>query len=133
VWVKFHFRTQQGIQNLTDAEAESLIASDRESHGRDLLTAIDSGDFPRWTLFIQVMNEDQRAATNTIRSTSQRFEGVAGALRGDSRFASGGDAKVIADIAKRHFGGYPAMFEHHGWPERGSNMMRKAQTRVAET
>ena len=59
VWVKFHFKTQQGIQNLTDAEAESLIASDRESHGRDLLTAIDSGDFPRWTLFIQVMTEDE--------------------------------------------------------------------------
>jgi catalase len=46
-WVKFHFRTQQGVQNLTNAEAESLIASDRETHGRDLLTAIDSGDFPR--------------------------------------------------------------------------------------
>ena len=59
VWVKFHFKTQQGIKNLTDAEAESLIASDRESHGRDLLTAIDSGDFPRWTLFIQVMTEDE--------------------------------------------------------------------------
>jgi catalase len=36
-WVKFHFRTQQGIQNLTDAEAESPIASDRETHGRDLV------------------------------------------------------------------------------------------------
>jgi catalase len=59
VWVKFHFKTQQDIKNLTDAEAESLIASDRESHGRDLLTAIDSGDFPRWTLFIQVMTEDE--------------------------------------------------------------------------
>ena len=36
-----------------------LIAKDRESHGRDLLTAIDAGDFPRWTLFIQVMTEAQ--------------------------------------------------------------------------
>jgi catalase len=59
VWVKFHFRTQQGIENLTDAEAELLIASDRETHGRDLLKAIDSGDFPRWKLFIQVMTEEQ--------------------------------------------------------------------------
>jgi catalase len=59
VWVKFHFRTQQGIANLTDAEAEALVAKDRESHGRDLLNAIDSGDFPRWTLFIQVMTEAQ--------------------------------------------------------------------------
>src|SRR5207245_1842442 len=53
VWVKFHFRTQQGIQNLTDAEAAAVVAKDRESNGRDLLTAIDGGDFPRWTLFIQ--------------------------------------------------------------------------------
>jgi catalase len=59
VWVKFHFRTQQGIQNLTDAEAEALVASDRETHGRDLLQAIDSGEFPRWTLFIQVMTEQE--------------------------------------------------------------------------
>src|ERR1700750_960340 len=59
IWVKFHFRTQQGIANLTDAEAEALVAKDRESHGRDLLNAIEAGDFPRWTLFIQVMTEAQ--------------------------------------------------------------------------
>jgi catalase len=59
VWVKFHFRTQQGIENLTDEEAAALIADDRESHGRDLLNAIDSGNFPRWTLSIQVMTDDQ--------------------------------------------------------------------------
>src|SRR5437016_5301826 len=59
IGVKFHFRTQQGIANLTDAEAEALVAKDRESNGRDLLTAIDAGDFPRWTLFIQVMTEAQ--------------------------------------------------------------------------
>ena len=57
--MKFHFRTQQGIANLTDAEAEAVVAKDRESHGRDLLTAIDGGNFPRWTLLIQVMTEDQ--------------------------------------------------------------------------
>jgi catalase len=59
VWVKFHFRTQQGIQNLTDAEAEAVVARDRETHGRDLLTAIDGASFPRWTLSVQVMTEDQ--------------------------------------------------------------------------
>src|SRR6201987_1860487 len=59
VWVKFHFRTRQGIQNFTDEEAAALIAKDRESHGRDLFTAIEGGDFPRWTLFIQVMTEAQ--------------------------------------------------------------------------
>jgi len=62
VWVKFHFRTQQGIQNLTDAEAEAQIAKDRDSHGRDLFDAIEAGDFPRWTLFIQVMTDGQAKA-----------------------------------------------------------------------
>ncbi|MBN1537388.1 MAG: catalase [Anaerolineales bacterium] len=58
-WVKFHWVCQQGIKNLTDAEAEALVGKDRESHQRDLLEAIDRGDFPRWTLFIQVMTEAQ--------------------------------------------------------------------------
>lgn len=62
VWVKFHFRTQQGVQCLTDEEAAALIAQDRESHGRDLLGSIERGDFPRWTLFIQVMTEAQAKA-----------------------------------------------------------------------
>jgi catalase len=59
VWVKFHFRSQQGIQNVTDAEAATIIANDRESHGRDLLNAIHNDDFPRWTLYIQVMTDAQ--------------------------------------------------------------------------
>jgi catalase len=62
VWVKFHFRTQQGIQNLTESEAAALVANDRESHGRDLLNAIEHGDFPRWTMFIQVMTDEQARA-----------------------------------------------------------------------
>jgi catalase len=59
VWVKFHLRTQQGIKNLTDQEAEAIVAKDRESHQRDLLESIAKGDFPRWTMFIQVMTEEQ--------------------------------------------------------------------------
>src|SRR5438445_4858650 len=51
-WVKFHLRTQQGIQNLTDAEAAELVGRDRESAQGDLLNAIDNGDFPRWKLQI---------------------------------------------------------------------------------
>ena len=43
------------------------------------------------------------------------------------------DAAAIADIAKAKYGDYAALFEAHGWPERGSNMMRKVQTRVMET
>jgi catalase len=57
-WVKFHFRSQQGIENLTDEAAAAVVANDRESNGRDLLEAIERGDFPRWTLFIQVMTEE---------------------------------------------------------------------------
>ncbi|MGL5122028.1 MAG: catalase [Plesiomonas shigelloides] len=56
-WVKFHFRTQQGIKNLTDAEAAAIVANDRESFQRDLLESIDKGDFPRWTLYVQIMEE----------------------------------------------------------------------------
>ncbi|MFA7640330.1 MAG: catalase [Candidatus Cloacimonadaceae bacterium] len=56
-WVKFHWVSQQGIKNLTDAEAEAIIACDRESHQRDLFESIEKKDFPRWKLFIQVMTE----------------------------------------------------------------------------
>ena len=56
-WVKFHLKTQQGIRNLTDQEAEAIVGKDRESHQRDLLESIDRGDFPRWTVFIQIMPE----------------------------------------------------------------------------
>lgn len=59
IWVKFHFRSQQGIENLTDEEAAAVVSNDRESNGRDLLAAIEHGDFPRWTLCIQVMTEEQ--------------------------------------------------------------------------
>ena len=55
VWVKFHLRTQQGIKNLTDQEAEAVVAKDRESSQRDLFDSIAKGDFPRWTMYIQVM------------------------------------------------------------------------------
>ncbi len=60
-WVKFHFRTQQGIKNLTDAEAEKVIGKCRESHQRDLYDSIEKKDFPRWTMFIQVMPEAEAA------------------------------------------------------------------------
>ncbi|MCU1758798.1 catalase [Pseudomonas sp. 14P_8.1_Bac3] len=58
-WVKFTFKSQQGIQNLSDAEAQTLIGQDRESHHRDLYDSIEAGDFPRWTFYIQVMSEAQ--------------------------------------------------------------------------
>ena len=57
VWVKFHLKTQQGIRNLTDEEAEVLVGKDRESHQRDLFESIEKGDFPKWNMKIQVMQE----------------------------------------------------------------------------
>lgn len=56
-WVKMHFRTQQGIENLTDAEAEAIIAKDRESNQKDLYDAIEKGDFPKWKMYVQIMPE----------------------------------------------------------------------------
>ncbi len=57
-WVKFHWVTQQGIKNLSNEEAEAIIAKDRESHQRDLFDAINRGDFPRWKLYFQIMTEE---------------------------------------------------------------------------
>lgn len=57
-WVKFHFKTQQGIKNLTDEEAEAIVGKDRESHQRDLLESIENGDFPKWDMKIQVVPEN---------------------------------------------------------------------------
>ena len=58
-WVKFHLRTLQGIKNLTDQEAEAIIAKDRESHQRDLYENIEKGNYPRWLFQIQTMSEEQ--------------------------------------------------------------------------
>jgi catalase len=59
VWVKFHFISNQGIKNLTNAEAEVVIGQDRESHQADLFNAIETGDNPSWKMKIQVMTEEQ--------------------------------------------------------------------------
>ncbi len=56
-WVKFHHRSQQGLHNLTDAQAAAIVAGDRESSQRDLFDAIEQGDFPKWKLYVQVMPE----------------------------------------------------------------------------
>lgn len=58
-WVKFHFKTQQGIKNLTDEQAAAIVAHDRESNQRDLYDAIARRDYPRWTLYVQLMTDEQ--------------------------------------------------------------------------
>ncbi|WP_144144535.1 catalase [Paraburkholderia sp. BCC1884] len=60
-WVKFHFKSMQGVENFTDAEAAQVVAQDRESAQRDLITNIDAGNFPKWRFAIQVMPEAEAA------------------------------------------------------------------------
>ena len=54
-WVKYHFKTDQGIECLAQEEADRLAGIDAEYHTRDLYTAIERGDYPSWTLYMQIM------------------------------------------------------------------------------
>lgn len=54
-WVKYAFISDQGVEGLTDAEAEKLAGAKPDAHRADLYEAIRSGDFPSWTLYVQVI------------------------------------------------------------------------------
>jgi catalase len=54
-WVKYHFISSQGVEFLTQAEADHLAGSDGDYHTRDLFEAIRRGDYPTWTLKVQIM------------------------------------------------------------------------------
>lgn len=56
-WVKFHFKTQQGIKNMTPEEADRLAGQDPDYHTRHLFDAIARGAYPKWTLKVQIMPE----------------------------------------------------------------------------
>lgn len=58
-WVKFHFKTLQGIETITNKEAEALVGKDRESNQRDLFENIEKGNFPKWSFEIQIMSEEE--------------------------------------------------------------------------
>lgn len=58
-WVKFHFKTQQGHEHYTNEESEHIIGKTRESYQEDLINAVDEGTYPKWTLYIQVMPEEE--------------------------------------------------------------------------
>ncbi|MDB5854366.1 MAG: catalase [Herminiimonas sp.] len=58
-WVKFHLECQQGIKNLSDAEATELVGRDRESAQRDLFESIEKKDFPAWKMRVQIMPEKE--------------------------------------------------------------------------
>lgn len=55
--VKFHFKTNQGISNFSEDEALAIAGNDPQHHQRDLYKAIERGDFPTWTLYVQLMPE----------------------------------------------------------------------------
>ena len=58
-WVKFHFKSLQGIETLTDAEAASVVGQNRETSQADLFHAIADGKFPRWRFAVQIMTDEQ--------------------------------------------------------------------------
>ena len=61
VWVKWHFKTDQGITNFTADESTRIAGEDADYSTHDLFKAIQDGDFPTWTVSIQVMTEAQAA------------------------------------------------------------------------
>jgi catalase len=63
-WVKYHFKTDQGIEHLTQAEADRLAGEQPDYHRKDLFEAIRDGDFPSWTLYVQIMPFEE---ANTYR------------------------------------------------------------------
>jgi catalase len=56
-WVKWHLKTEQGIQCLATAEARRIAGADSDHHRRDLIAAIAQGDYPKWRVSVQIMPE----------------------------------------------------------------------------
>ena len=56
-WVKFHFKTQQGHRHHTNAEAQTVVGQSRETYQEALYGAIEHGQFPKWTVQVQLMPE----------------------------------------------------------------------------
>ena len=54
-WVKYHFKTDQGIEFFTQDEGDQMASADTDYHQRDLYDAIERGDYPSWTLKVQIM------------------------------------------------------------------------------
>jgi catalase len=54
-WVKYHFKADQGVETFTQDEADQMASIDTDYHQRDLYEHIDSGEYPRWTLNMQIM------------------------------------------------------------------------------
>lgn len=55
VWIKYHFKTEQGIKNMTPEVAAKVAGENPDFHIEDLFNSIEEGDFPAWKLFVQIM------------------------------------------------------------------------------
>ena len=62
VWTKFHFKTRQGHRHYTNDQAAEVIAKSRESYQEELYGAIERGEFPKWTMYVQIMTQAQADA-----------------------------------------------------------------------
>ncbi len=58
-WVKFHWKTQQGVQCMIQEEADIMAGKDPDYHTRQLFEAIEQKKYPRWTLKVQIMPEKE--------------------------------------------------------------------------
>lgn len=70
-YVKWHFKTDQGIKNLTGPDAQQLSGSDPDSATRDLFDAISRKEYPTWTVNLQIMSEEEalKAPVNILDVT----------------------------------------------------------------
>ena len=55
VWVKYHFKTEQGVKNLAPDVAAKIAGENPDYHTEDLFNAIEKDDFPSWKLYVQIM------------------------------------------------------------------------------
>ncbi len=55
VWIKYHFKTEQGIKNLTDEVGTRIAGENPDHHTEDLFNSIKNGDFPSWRVYVQIM------------------------------------------------------------------------------
>ncbi|AOU00326.1 MULTISPECIES: catalase KatA [Bacillus] len=55
VWIKYHFKTEQGVKNLDVNTAAKIAGENPDYHTEDLFNAIENGDFPAWKLYVQIM------------------------------------------------------------------------------
>ena len=63
-WVKFHFKTKQGHKHYTNDEAEDVVGKSRETYQEALFNSIEDGEYPQWTVQVQIMPEEEAEKTS---------------------------------------------------------------------